>query len=239
MMYHLDRAAEIYCEWGEQGIDVLREHVDVFVIVDVLSFSTCVDIAVAQGASVYPHAYKNDSALEYAESIGALCAKSTRSKTELSLSSYSLLSIEDGTKLVLPSPNGSHLSRLTGGKPTYCGSIRNASAVARAAMRTGSRIGVIPAGERWPDNSTRFALEDWLGAGAVIASMGGRRSAEANAAAATFVSCGDIPASVRNSSSGRELIERGYPEDVELAGVLNASITAPRLVEDAYMNEQL
>ena len=35
-------------------------------------------------------------------------------------------------------------------------------------------------------------------------------------------------------SSGRELIERGFGEDVRLASLLNCSGSAPRLVDGAY-----
>jgi 2-phosphosulfolactate phosphatase len=35
-------------------------------------------------------------------------------------------------------------------------------------------------------------------------------------------------------SSGRELIERGHPDDVDLAAALNASQSAPQLRDGAY-----
>jgi len=44
----------VFCEWGLNGIHALADRVDVFVIVDVLSFSTAVDVVVSRGASVYP-----------------------------------------------------------------------------------------------------------------------------------------------------------------------------------------
>ena len=45
---------DIRCEWGAAGLRQLVAHSDAIVIVDVLSFATCVDIAVGNGASIYP-----------------------------------------------------------------------------------------------------------------------------------------------------------------------------------------
>src|SRR5262249_25350356 len=82
----------------------------------------------------------------------------------------SLLSIRAGTKLMLPSLNGSRLSvvagRTTGRIPVLTGCLRNARAVAVVARAIAGKkaIGVVPAGERWPDGSLRPAVEDLLGA---------------------------------------------------------------------------
>src|ERR1700730_4734599 len=65
---------EVRCEWGLRGLSALGPASDVVVIVDVLSFSTAVDAAVANGASVLPYLYKDDSAQDFARTKGALLA---------------------------------------------------------------------------------------------------------------------------------------------------------------------
>ena len=44
--------ASVMLEWGMAGVEALQERVSVIVIVDVLSFSTAVDVAVSQGAVI-------------------------------------------------------------------------------------------------------------------------------------------------------------------------------------------
>jgi 2-phosphosulfolactate phosphatase len=46
---------DVRCEWGQQGILQLAPISDVVIIVDVLSFSTCVDIATSRGAIAFPY----------------------------------------------------------------------------------------------------------------------------------------------------------------------------------------
>ena len=108
---------------------------DAIVIVDVLSFCTCVDVAVGRGAPVFPYPWKDESARAFAESRGALLAGGRGTDALYSLSPKSLLSIPESASLVLPSPNGAALSALAGesGKPTFAGCLRNARAVAEAA----------------------------------------------------------------------------------------------------------
>jgi 2-phosphosulfolactate phosphatase len=137
--------------------------------------------------------------------------------------------------LVLPSPNGATLSHSTGATPTIAGCLRNARAVAQAAQAIGERVSVIAAGERWPDGSLRVALEDWIGAGAIIAHLIGRRSPEAELAYRAFHHTQpDLARYLSQCGSGRELIERGYTEDVHLAAELNISDAVPLLTEGVY-----
>ena len=45
----------IRCEWGENGVAQLAPISDVVVIVDVFSFSTCIQIATHRRAVVFPY----------------------------------------------------------------------------------------------------------------------------------------------------------------------------------------
>ena len=77
-------SASCRCEWGVRGRDGLAP-ADVVVVVDVLSFSTCVDIAVGRGAAILPYAWKDSSAQAFAERHGAELA-GERETSRLSLS---------------------------------------------------------------------------------------------------------------------------------------------------------
>jgi 2-phosphosulfolactate phosphatase len=107
--------------------------------------------------------------------------------------------------------------------------------VAQAAQTIGQRISVIAAGERWPDGSLRPAIEDWIGAGAIIAHLTGSRSPEAEVAYLAFLHAQpDLIWYLRQCGSGCELIERGYAEDILLAAELNMSDNVPILTEGVY-----
>src|ERR1044071_2146413 len=101
----------IRCEWGEKGVALLAPLSDVLIIVDVLSFSTAVEIATSQGAVVFPYRWKDKTAYEFAESVnGEVAAKGN--VNNFSLSPASLANLPADRRLVLPSPNGSTLSLL-------------------------------------------------------------------------------------------------------------------------------
>ena len=65
----------VLLEWGTDGLDALGPSADVIVIVDVLSFSTCVDVAVGRGATVHPYRWRDDSAATFAAEHDAHLAK--------------------------------------------------------------------------------------------------------------------------------------------------------------------
>jgi len=226
---------ELRCEWGARGAAELAQSSDVVIVVDVLSFSTAVDIAVSNGAMVFPYGTPDDSLEDYARQRAARVAQKIRTSHGYSLSPSSLTGIEASCRLVLPSPNGGALSLATGSTTTLTACLRNATAVARAASNCGVTIAVIPAGERWPDGSLRPSLEDWLGAGAVLAALPGRPSPEAQAAVSAFRERRNgLARALRDCYSGQELIERGFASDVELAAQLDVSQSVPRLRDGAY-----
>ncbi len=173
---------DLRCEWGAQGVSQLASISDVVIIVDVLSFSTCVEIATNNGAIIFPYAYKDESVIDYAKSLQAELASHRQrwTTTGYSLSPKSLEQIPAGTRLVLPSPNGSFLTLHTGNTPTLAGCLRNCQAVAQFAQKYGDKIAVIPA--------------------------------------------------------GKELIEKGFEPDVELAAAFNISDCVPLLTNNAYVD---
>ncbi|HEX8575594.1 MAG TPA: 2-phosphosulfolactate phosphatase [Flavobacterium sp.] len=228
---------DIRLEWGLKGVEELAPISDVIIIVDILSFSTCVDIATRNGAIIYPYRWKDESATEYAKTIGAELADFNRKYTDaFSLSPTSLLKISSATKLILPSPNGSTLTLSTGTTPTLCGSLRNAKSVANFAKKYGNKISIIPAGEQWADKSLRVAFEDLVGAGAIISYLTGSLSPESKTALTIFEnSKTNLTEEIKKCSSGKELIARGFNKDILLACELNISYNVPILIDNAYV----
>lgn len=232
---HDQAAFDLRCEWGPEGLRRLAPGSDAVVLVDALSFSTSVDVAVARGVEVVPCRWGDARAEALASERGAVLAR-PRGSGGPSLSPPSLAALPAGSRVVLPSPNGATLATLAPDGRTLAGCFRNASAVARAAARLGPRVSVIPAGERWEDSGTlRPALEDWLAAGAVLAALPGRRSPEAEAAVCAFHALrGDLHAWLLACASGEELVQAGYAEDVAWAAALDASRAAPLLRGGAF-----
>ncbi len=232
-------------EWGMDGVRRLAPVSDVVVIVDVLSFSTCVDVAVSRGAMVFPYRWRDGSAAAFAREQGAELAVSrgrTTREQPYSLSPASLETLPEGVRLVLPSPNGATLAVLAAdaGAAVIAGCLRNAHAVAAAARSLGQTITVIAAGERWDgdDASLRPAIEDMIGAGAILAALRPTTpSPEAIAAIAVYAAAAAaLPPFIAACSSGRELALLGYAADVEIAAQHNMSETVPLLRNGAFVS---
>lgn len=238
MNYFNQEPFDIRCEWGLPGVEQIATS-DVIIIVDVLSFSTSVAVAVSRGVTVFPYRWNDDSAQVYARQHSAELATSrSHVPGQYSLSPSSLIKAPEGLRLVLPSPNGSNLSfaAISQNATVFAGCLRNASAVAKHAQAAGKRITVVPAGERWSDGSLRPAIEDLIGAGAIIKQLRGTLSPESSVALVAFENAVvDLQECLLNCSSGRELKERGFVDDVALAAELDVSQVVPVLIENAFI----
>jgi 2-phosphosulfolactate phosphatase len=236
LMKHSSPAApdidcDLFCEWGREAVEHYSKYFDVAIIIDVLSFTTCVDIGVERGARIYPWPHKERGGAEFARRQGAILA-GRRGEGRLSLSPQSMRVLVGGERVVLPSLNGSALSLLSESKVTLAGSLRSAQAVANWAKQIGERVLFIPAGEQWSDGRLRPAYEDWLGVGAIARGLRGRSaSPEIQAACAAFEDAhSELRERLYRCRSGRELIELGYRGDVDLASEIDVSSSVPLLV---------
>jgi 2-phosphosulfolactate phosphatase len=232
-------------DWGPIG--ARNSRADLSVVIDVLSFSTSVCIAVERGMRVFPFPWTGAGAAAFAAehdavlAVGRGDAAKNGAVRAPTLSPAGLLACPVVPRLVLPSPNGSTIaaSLRDTGSEVVIGCLRNATATAErlaAALDAGRSVTLIAAGERWAeDDSLRPALEDQLGASAVLAALGGlghgdRMSPEAAAAADLFRAGRDrLLEWMRDCVSGRELMDRGFSADVDVAAELDASDVVPVL----------
>lgn len=248
--WHDQHGHRVRFEWGPAG--ALQVPADVAVVVDVLSFTTTLCIAVEKGIDVFPFRWRDARAAEHALrhgatlAVGRFEALALSDARHVSLSPAGLLEVEGVARLVLPSPNGSTIAfgLADSGSLVLGASLRNATAVARHAasyaVRTGGSVVVVAAGERWPDDSLRPAVEDLWGAGAVVDAVAGAGltdlSPEAQAAADAWRAArDDLPARLFACSSGRELVEKGFADDVEVAGRVDVSETVPVLEGERFV----
>lgn len=151
------------------------------------------------------------------------------------LSPAAMSRVESGSRVVLPSPNGATIcvAAAAGGAQVVAGCLRNVEAVANWCRQQSGDIGVVAAGERWPDDTLRPAYEDWVGAGALVARLrdGAELSPEAEAAA--------LAAATRRPfaqvASGIELVGRGFADDVAMAEVVDADGVVPMLLDGEFL----
>jgi 2-phosphosulfolactate phosphatase len=232
-------------EWGRRGAIEAATRGDVIVIVDVLRFSSACATAVEVGAVIYPCAARDDvqdiAARTGAEAAGA--------GGRFSLSPLSYLQAAPGTRVVLPSPNGATCLHLAAASAcVFVGALLNASAVASAVDAAltdrGMAVSVVACGERWTvpgeDGELRFAVEDFIGAGAIFSCLRHTKSPEAAAAEGAFLHTrGDLEGVLWHSGSGMELREKGLAEDVRFAARLNVYQTVPVLKDRSFVGAQM
>lgn len=230
-------------DWGLAGAANLAPEVAVVAVVDVLSFTTALTVAIDNGIEVFPFRWRDERAEAFAVEHDAVLAvgRSQGGPGKVSLSPPTIRAARGVRRLVLPSPNGSTIAHDVAelGATVIGVSLRNADAAAdwtvrRLAEEPGASVAAIAAGERWPDGELRPAVEDLWGAGAYLAALAergfGPLSPEARATAAAYTAVADdIGARLRASVGGQELIGWNYPADVDVAAELNATTVVPLL----------
>lgn len=238
-------------DWGLPGANTIAQGAAAVVVVDVLSFTTALSVAIDEGIEVFPFRFRDASAAAFAATRGAVLAIGRREAgtTGVSLSPLSVREaartgpLATSRKLVLPSPNGSTISRqlAESGAVVVGACLRNASAVAGWLTASAARgpVAVVAAGERWRGDQMRPAVEDLWGAGAVVDALVrsgfGTASPEAAAAAAAYRDLGrQVEAALSTCGSGRELISDGYGSEVTIAAQQNVSGKVPVLVGESF-----
>ncbi len=241
------------CEQGPVGGRAAAAGADAVVVVDVLSFTTTVSVAVDRGIAVHPYPWPagggaDDGAAAYARRHDAVLAVRRRDARpgDVTLSPAGMRAADGVARVVLPSPNGATLAHDLGrGAPVLlAASLRNATAVARwlaARLDDGATVAVVAAGERWPDGSLRPAVEDLWGAGAVLGTLlrltGADASPEVRAAVAAHAAvAGHEAAALAACVTGRELAAGGWHEDVRIAAEADASDAVPVLRAGAFVD---
>lgn len=243
---HDQSAHRVRMDWGPTGASNVVA--DVAVVIDVLSFTTTLGIAVERGITVLPYRWRDERAGAYAEARDAVLAvgrlEAREQAGQVSLSPAAMARVVGIDRIVLPSPNGSSISFALAetGATVLAASLRNASAVAAhvaGLMGEGATCAVIAAGERWPDDTLRPAIEDLWGAGAVIAALvdhgAGGLSPEARVAEQSFRAVRpDLAAELAACAGGVELAAAGFGDDVAVAAQLDVGRVVPVLRGEAF-----
>lgn len=232
-------------DWGRRGTHMAAERGDILVIVDTLSFSTATVTALHHGGIIYPYALHEDDPALFAHRIGAKVAVNRQEVPALgrfSLSPATFEQIEPGTRVVLVSPNGATCSRYALQVPyLFVGSLVNAQATARAISSLLEQhelnVTIIACGERWQtpseDGNLRIAIEDYLGAGAILSYLSHEKSPEAEVCTGAFIHAQDrLGTLLWDCGSGRELRAKGFADDVRAAAQLNIYDTVPFMKAD-------
>ncbi len=247
---HDQAAHRVRCEWGQAGARAVTDGhpVDHAVVVDVLSFTTTLTVALEHGIEVFPYTWRDSRAAQHALrhratlAVGRFEALTRSDARHVSLSPATIATAEGIERLVLPSPNGSTIAfdLAAAGVRVLGACLRNADAVAAwlaPRVADGGSVAVVPAGERWPDDSLRPAVEDLWGAGAVLAGLVDRGvgglSPEARVAEQAFRAA-RLPDDLAGLASAVELSEAGFADDVVVAAQTGVSTVVPLLDGESF-----
>jgi 2-phosphosulfolactate phosphatase len=145
----------------------------------------------------------------------------------------------------VPSLNGSACSAVAQqGASVVAGCLLNARAVAGYCLRrqdkSGAGVTVVACGERWNDaradeDRLRPAIEDYLGAGAILSHVELGLSPDAIVCRAAFRGMQEfLDTLIWNSPSGQELQDKGLEDDVHYCARLDAIAVVPVLSDGAF-----
>lgn len=230
---------ECKLEWGYAGAKKAANRNDILVVVDILSFSTATTTAIHHDGIIYPCS-KNDAPLTLSQDVGAEVAVSRKDVPErgqFSLSPLTYMNLIPGTRVIIPSPNGATCSRYAQQtKKLFIGSLLNAKPlgelISKIARKEQCSVTILACGERWKNSSEdgdlRFAIEDYLGAGAILSHIQLDKSPEALLCQNAFYSSrNQLKELLWDCGSGVELRERGFSEDVIHSSQLNIYCSIP------------
>lgn len=231
-------------DWGAVGAERAAKRGDIVVIVDVLSFSTAVVQAISRRAVIFPCAEDEDTvtlAKKYEAEI-AVKRHQVPHEGRFSLSPLTFKDIDEQTRVILPSLNGGTCVQCSESADyVFAGALVNAQAtgnsVAELLRDSGSYVTVIACGEREkaPPHDLRPAIEDYLGAGAILLAIPFDKSPEAQVCEAAFkASSADISNLLWDSVSGRELRDAGFGEDVKLSSQIDLHDIVARLKNGGF-----
>ena len=238
---------KVKLDWDVEGLQFALEENDIVVIVDVLRFSSTITIAIANGFIIYPMS-DNERGAKFAASIGAgMSGRLGMAKYSLSPQSFLKHSDKDNKKVVLYSQNGAACAELIKENDiAYIGCLLNAKAVGEQvtaiAKEIRHNVSVIAAGEKRARElggrleyledeisfKKVFAVEDYLGCGAIISYINLPRSPEAEVCELAFrASKSKLKELLLESFSGRYLVQTKRKEDVEHSSQLNLDNVVP------------
>ncbi len=226
-------------DWGVHGVKQAVKKGDIIIIVDVLSFSTSVAIAVKNSAFIFP-ALSNEDAVNIKDQFNteiSVKRNEVPSKGNFSLSPATYYEIEPETKIALLSPNGATCTKqVDNSQSVFCGALVNCSTVAEAAfneaVKQNSNITVIACGERLKGTDDiykiRMAVEDYLGAGAILSKIPLPKTAESIVCENAYGKLvNHVPDLIWKCESGVELREINFGNDIHIATNLNSIPVAP------------
>jgi 2-phosphosulfolactate phosphatase len=239
MAARLELNHKIHVLTKREELDGVRVAGKVVVVLDVLFATTTMVTALANGArEVIPVLDEAAARLRFGDFPADACVLSGELMAE-TLPGFAhpapLALLEHGVQgksVIYSTTNGTvAMSQAAGAAHVYCGALLNAAALARHVARShaGETVLIVCSG-----SANNFNLEDFVGAGAVVAQLAGMLGAAADlsdaAKAALAVYRGaKLPEALLDCRVGRMMAKRGLAREVEFASRENEYEIVPVL----------